>query len=280
VKKRESRHVTRLNSDASASSPCYQRTLTTMVGRHTIPEADITITHHLPPQDDDSTQDFSMSFAIPPQTDASNLLDQNYDDFFSGPGFVTLSTPVPPRLNAREKATRTPTAAPRPVLGPRTCSRTDLELPNGRTPPDSSPTLTSIGPPTTAGATGPGSRESDLDERIYNGLKPNTALSIVTTIQSMPTSAASCHSTNTQDAQISRQPPIPGPPKKNKEGGQTRGSAGVKPMQATSKPRSGDVPVCKTRAGSVSCVRLCQPSWGTRITGWDRMARLCMMCGD
>jgi hypothetical protein len=38
-----------------------------------------------------------MSFDIPPQADASNLLDQNCDDFFSGPGFVTLSTPVLPR---------------------------------------------------------------------------------------------------------------------------------------------------------------------------------------
>lgn len=281
-----------------------------MVGRYATPEAETTITHHLPPLEDDSTQDVSLSFVIPPQADASNLLDQNYDDFLAGQGFVTLSTPVPPRhllLNAREsarKATRIPMAASRPILGQRTRSTADLEPPNERpdpveahTPPHSSRTLlqptnsfTSTDPPTTAPAVGaastigPGSPrpgeaspESNPDEGIYNGLKPNTALSagcIVTTIQSMPTSAASRHSVNTQNAQISRPPPIPAPPKRDKEPGQTRGSADVKSIQARSKLRSGDVPVCKTTATSVSCDQLCQPSWDMRIAGWSRMARL------
>lgn len=95
-------HVISLNLDASLSSR-YQRTVTTMVGRYATPEADITITRHLPPPDDDSAPDVSISFDIPLQADASNLLDQNCDDFFSGPGFVTLSTPVPPRLLANTR---------------------------------------------------------------------------------------------------------------------------------------------------------------------------------
>lgn len=264
-----------------------------MVGGYATPEAaDITITHHLPPQEDVSAQDDSMSFVIPPQADASNLLDQNCDDFFSGQGFVTLSTPVPARhlLSTRDsmrKATQIPTAASRPILGH---PATNLEQSNDRTDlPEAHtsplpPTKSFTGPPTTASAIGPGSPgpgeaspKNERDGRIHNGLKPNTALSkgsIATTelgIQSMPTSAASRHSANTQ---ISRQPPIPAPPKKNKEPGQTRGSANVRSIQATSKPRDGDVPVCETTATSVSCDRFCQPSWDVRIAGWDCMVQL------
>ena len=275
--------MTPLNSDASTSRVPrhYQRTPTIMVGGYATPEADITITHHLPPQ-----EDVSMSFVIPSQADASNLLDQNCDDFFSGQGFVTLSTPVPPRhlLNTRDSMRKATQTASRPVLGHPASDRTDLlEAHTSPLPPTKSFT----GPPTpvsAASAVGPGSpgpREASprnkRDGRIHNGLKPNAALSkrsIATTepgIQSMPTSAASCHSTNTQ---ISRQPPTPAPPKKNKEPGQTRGGANVRSIQATSKLRNGDVPVCKTTATSVSCDRFCQPSWDSRISGWDRMAQL------
>lgn len=270
-----------------------------MVGRYATSEADITITHHLPPPDDDSTQDVSMSFVIPPQADASNLLDQNCDDFFSGPGLVTLSTPVLPRhlTNTRHPVRKlagpiqTPAAVPSTILGQTlpTHSTTELEPPDDRVelqethilPHPSSPSLSpptvpfmSMDAPTTTSVVGmasivdPGSpRPSDaLSESgpVRNGLKSNTALpmtSIITTkatgtqpgIQSASASVPSRHSTNTQNTQISRQPPIPAPQKKNKGPAQSRGTASAKSKQAASKPRSGNVLFCETT--SVSCVQ-------------------------
>lgn len=272
-----------------------------MVGRYATPEADITITHHLPPPEDDSTQDVSMSFAIPLQADASNLLDQNCDDFFSGPGFVTLSTPVPPRhLTNTQRSARMvtepiqiPAVESGPILGqiftaPRTI---ELEAPDNRTelqethipsnqlqsllsPPPTNP-FTSMRPPTTVSVVGatsitdPGSSRpsnlssgSDPGAKIPNGLKSNAApsmASIITTkqsgtqpgIQSTSTLGPSRHSTNAQDAQISRQPPIPAS-QKDKGPAQSRGNTNAKPSRETSKPRRGGGLDHETT--SVSCV--------------------------
>lgn len=109
-----------------------------MVDRHATPAADTTISHHLPPPEDDSTQDVSVSFAIPPQADATNLLDQNYDDFLSGPGLITLSTPVLPRHLAnttRSVSKMAGTIRTRAVLSSPNLGQTATELdpPNCRT---------------------------------------------------------------------------------------------------------------------------------------------------
>ena len=295
MKKRECRHVTRLNSDASALSddsvtPCYQRTLTTMVGRHTIPEADITITQHLPPQDDDSAQDFSMSFAIPPQADASNLLDQNYDDFFSGPGFVTLSTPVLPRHLANTtqsvrkiiqtiqspavlpglNLTRTPPTDStaefkppehRPELEEAHISHHSLPFLSPRKKPPTGPpkttsavNTTSIVDPGPSRPSGTTSR-SNPDSKIYDGLTSNAAPSMAATtkasgkrpsIQSLPTSGPSHHSSNLQGTQIPRLPPKTAAQKANKVPAHPRGNTGVKSNRKTSKSRGGDGPDCET----------------------------------
>jgi len=255
-----------------------------MVGRRATPEADTTITHHLPLPDDDSTQDVSMSFVIPPQADASNLLDQNYDDFFSGPGSVTFSTPVLPRhlANATQSvrkvtgANRTPAGISGHILGQTftTHSTTGLEVPGDRT----TKPFVSTGPPTTASTTSiadPGPPRlggvpsgSDPDAKFYDGPMSNLALpvtSVITTkasgthpgVQSMPTSIPSHHSTNTQSTQISRQHPTPARQKKNQS---------VKSSQATSKLRGGNVLDGETGT-PVSCALLYQPSWDVRIPG-------------
>ena len=287
-------HVTPLNSDASVTfiSPVsrdYQRTLTTMVGRYATPDADVTITRHLPPPEDDSTQDVSMSFVIPMQADASNLLDQDCDDFFSGPGFVTLSTPAPPRhlSNTRQSPRKVtgsiqpPAAAPSPILEqilttPRT---TEPEAPDDRTELPTKPFI-SRGPLTDPGSPRPSclSSGTDPDTKRCGGPRPNTAssmASVLTTklsgakpgIQSASTSAASCHSTNTKNPpQISRKLPVPALQKKDKEPALPRGSINVKPIRETSKPRGGDGLDCETTA-SVSCVQLCRSSWDARISG-------------
>jgi len=284
-----------------------------MVGRYATPEADITITHHLPPPEDDSTQDVSMSFVIPPQADASNLLDQDCDDFFSGPGLVTLSTPVLPRhlTNTRHSVRKvagsiqTPAVIPSTILGQNlpVHSSTELEpsvdraeLQETHIPPHPSSLLspptepfTYTDPPTTASVvgttsiTGPGlSRPSDTlsesgrDAKICDGLKSLTApsmASVLTTkatgaqpgIQSTSTSAPSRHSANAQNTQIPRQPPIPAPQKKNKGPAQSRGTVIAKSNQATSKHRGGSVLYRETT--SVSCAKLCHPSWDVRISG-------------
>ncbi|KAF9654416.1 hypothetical protein BDM02DRAFT_3106804 [Thelephora ganbajun] len=277
-----------------------------MVGRYATPEADVTITHHLPPPEDDSTQDVSMSFVIPPQADASNLLDQNYDDFFSGPGFVTLSTPVLPRhlTDTRQfvrKVTgiiQIPAVVPGPIPGQTlpTNSTTELELPDDRTELQEThiqPHPSLLSPPTEpfmspdpataasmAGMTSimdPGSSrpsdatpKSDLDANFRDGPKSYTALpmaSIITTeasdiqptIESISTSPPSRHSTNPQNAQISRQPPITAARNNYKGPARSRGNTNVKSNQATSKPRGGDGLDCETTT-CVSCVQLCQPS--------------------
>jgi len=251
-----------------------------MVRRRATPEADTTITNHLPPPEGGSTQDVSMSFVIPPQADASNLLDQDYDDFFSGPGFVTMSTPVLPRHLANtaqsvRKAAgtiRAPAVVSGHILGQTltTHSTTGLEVPDdGTTMP-----FTSMGPPTTSVAD-PGPPRlggvpsgSDPDAKFYDGSMSKTALpvtSIVATkafgthpgVQSMPTSIPSHHSTNTQNAQISRQPPTPARKKTNQS---------VKSNQATSKLRGENVLDGETGT-PVSCIPLYQPSWDTRIPG-------------
>jgi hypothetical protein len=275
-------HVTRLNLDAFPFRVprYYQQTSTTMVGRYdTTLDADTTITHHLPPPEDDSAQDVSMSFAIPPQADASNLLDQNCDDFFSGPGLVTLSTPVIPRhlTNAVRKLTgsiQTPAVVSRTILGQTvpTHSTTELE------PSDDRAELQEMHTPLHPGSSRPGDTlsESGPDAKICDGLKSNTApsmASVLTTkatgtqpgIQSMSTSAPSRHSTNTQNTQIPRRPPIPVPRKKNKGTAQSHGAASIESNQETSKPRGGDVPCRETT--SVSCAKLCRPSWDMRISG-------------
>lgn len=283
-------HVTLLNLDASPSG--YQQTLTTMAGHYATPEADTTITRHLPPPEDDSTQDVSMSFVIPPQADASNLLDQNYDDFFVGPGLVTLSTPVLPRhltnISTRQstrKVTRTiqtSAVVSSPILGRTipTHSTTYPELPDGKAElPEThiSPhPLPSLSPPTkpfmpTTLITEPGSPEKDPGAKNCDGLKSNPALpmaSIITTkltgkqpgIQSMSTSIPSRHSTNTQNTQISRRPPIPAPKKKTKGAAQPRETGSARSTQATSKHRSEIVLDRETT--SVSYVYLCQPIVG------------------
>jgi len=280
-----------------------------MVGRYATPEVDITITRHLPPPDDDSTQDVSMSFDIPLQADASNLLDQNCDDFFSGPGFVTLSTPVLPRhlMNTRRsvrKATgtiRTPGTASGPILGraPPTLLTTELEASDDRTElhethtgPNPSPSTNPFippGPPTTTSVVGttsitdpgssrPGSTSSRSDPgtNLYSGPNSNTApsmASIITTkeygtqpgIQSTSTLVASHHRTNAKNTQISRQPAIPAPQKRDEGPAQPRRNVGVKLDHAVSKPRGGDG-LDRNITASVSRVRLCQPSWEIRIS--------------
>ena len=296
--------MTLLNSDASPRDFCYyQRTLTTMVGRYATPEADITIARHLPPEDD-SSQEVSMSFVIPLQADASNLLDQNYDDFFSGPGSVTLSTPAPPRhlTNTQRSARKVPETIQTPgvessrILGqilttPRT---TKLKAPNNRTelqethiPSDQllsplSPPIkpfTSMGPPTTS-ITDPGSSRasgvpsgSDPGANFYDGPKSNTApsmASIITTKESGTQPGIQSTSTldpshHSTNTQISSQLPIPAPQKKDKGPAQSRGNVNAKPNRETSKPRGGGGLDCETTP--VSCVQFCQPSWDVRIPG-------------
>jgi len=305
--------VTPLNSDASPSlrvSSCYQRTLTTMVGRHATPEADVTITRHLPPPDDDFTQDVSMSFDIPLQVDASNLLDQDCDDFFSGPGFVTLSTPVLPRHlmnNGRSvrKATgtiQTPAVASGPILGRAftTFPTTELEVSDDRTElqethtpsPPVNPFIPP-GPPATASVVGttsitdPGSsRPSDVssgsipDTKLHGGPKSNTAPSVTSIIitkecgtypdiQSTSTLVPSHRPTNAKSTQISRQPPISAPQRKDKGPARPLGNGGVKSDQAGSKPRGGGS-LDRHIIPSVSPAQLCQPSWDMRISGGVR----------
>ena len=278
----------------------YQRTPANMVGHYATPESDITITRHLPPPEDDSAQDVSTSFVIPPQADASNLLDQNYDDFFSGPGFVTLSTPALPRhltntLQSLRKVTgpQTPAVTSSLVFG-QTFPKyptTELELPDDRTelqethtPSCPSPLLsqpakqfTSMGPHTSTSLAGttsiadPGSSrpgnilsESGPDARIFDGLGPNAALSMASTvtakatgthpgIQSTSTSAPSRHSTNAQPTQIPRQHPIPASQKKNKGLAPSHGAVSTRPNPTTSRLRSESVPNRETTT-SVSCV--------------------------
>ena len=296
MKELGSGHVIRLNSDASPSQvSCCQRTLTTMVGRYATLEADLTITHHLPPPEDESTQDVSVSFMIPPQADASNLLDQNYDDIFSGPGFVTLSTPVLPRHLASaaqpvHKVTgtiQTPAVLSGLNLG-RTLTKnstTELDPPNyrtelqethisGRSLPSLSP---SIKPSTSAVDPGPPRPNhttpgSIPDSKIYDGPTSNTTPStsnIITTessgtrpgIQSLSGSDPSLHSTNPQNAQISRQFPTSATQMKYKAPAKPRENASVKPNQITLKSRSGGGPDCELTATRVSHVRFYQPSW-------------------
>ena len=199
------------------ASPLYQQTLTTMVGQYATPEADVTITHHLPPPEDDSVRDVSMSFVIPPQADASNLMDQDYDDFLSGQGFVTLSTPTLPRhLAGAAQSVRkltgtiqTPTVPSCPILGqtPPTHSTVHLERPGHRTvsqeahilpsllpltesfspadlpiavPTVSTPSIPDPGPSRLTDATS----KSNPGAKFYNGPKSNPApstTSIITT---------------------------------------------------------------------------------------------------
>lgn len=227
-----------------------------------------------------------MSFVIPPQADASNLLDQNYDDFFSGPGFTTLSTPVLPRhltnaMQSGRKASgtiQTPATVSGPILGQTlpTHSTIELELPNDRAESQEKhiPRLTkpfmSMGPPTIALAVGvtpipkPGSPrpsgappENDPDARICDNQKSNAApsvASVITTkasgtrpgIQSTLTSDPSRHSSNAQNTQISRQSPTPGPQKKNMGPAQPRGQTSAKSNEGTSKLRGGNVLDCET----------------------------------
>ena len=160
-----------------------------------------------------------MSFVIPPQADASNLLDQNYDDFFSGPGFVTLSTPALPRhlTNARQSPRKvtgtiqTPAIVSGPIFGRilTTHSTTELEGLNDRAelqethiPPHPSPLLSPptnpfmvMDPPRTAptigttSITNPGSPRlsgaesgNDPDGNFPGGLKSDTALSMASVI--------------------------------------------------------------------------------------------------
>jgi len=242
-----------------------------------------------------------MSFDIPLQADASNLLDQDCDDFFSGPGFVTLSTPVLPRHlmnNGRSgrKATgtiQTPATLPGPILGRAltTFPTTELEASDDRTelhethtPPNPSPSppVNPFIPPSpaatasvvgTTSITDPGSpRPYDVSSgsNLHGGPKSNTAssmTSIITTrecgthpdIQSTSTLVPSHRPTNAKNAQISRQPPIPAPQRKDKGGG-------VKSDRAWLKPRGGGVLDCNITT-SVSRVQLCQQSWGIRISG-------------
>lgn len=262
-----------------------------MVGRYATPEADVTITHHIPPPEDDSTRDVSVSFTIPQQADASNLLDQNYDDFLSGPGFVTLSTPVLPRYlaNAAQSMRKVTRAIHTPVVlsSPNRDqtqtkgSTTGLELPGYATElqetyisPHSFPPLSPSTKPTTSNAdpgpprSGRTSTRSNPDLKIYGGPTSNktpSVPSIVTTeacgtqssIQSMP---ASHHSANPQVAQISRQFPTTAAQKKNKAPAQPREYTSVKPNQTISKSRSGGGLDYETTAG-VSHVQLFQPSW-------------------
>ncbi|KAF9786897.1 hypothetical protein BJ322DRAFT_684234 [Thelephora terrestris] len=250
-----------------------------MVRRHAIPDADVTITHHLPPQEDDSTRDFSMSFAIPAQADASNLLDQSYEDFFSGPGLVTLSTPVLPRhlanaIQSVRKPTRTIQTPP--VLSDLNFARTlttdpttELEPPDYRTelqeahiphhtlpsllprkrpptgPARSTVNTTSIvnpGPPRPAGTTS----KSNPDLKIYNSLTSNSALSTtpILTTQASGT-RPSIQSLPTHDTQISHQPPKTAA-QKNEVLAHPRGNTGVDSNRTTSRSRGGDDQHCET----------------------------------
>lgn len=245
-----------------------------MVGHHATSEADVTITHHLPPPEDDSTQDFSLSFAIPPQADASNLLDQNYDDFFTGPGFVTLNTPVLPRRLANTMqsvrkvvgAIQTPAVLSGPNLGQTLTKNasTRLDIPNYRAElqethisphsfPSLSPSTTPTGSTLDPGPPRPSdtTSKSNPDSKIYDGLISNTTPSV-------SGSDPSRYSKNPQDAQISRQFPTTAAQKKNK----ARENTSARPNRSiTSKSRSGGGPNCET-ATRVSHVQLCQPSQG------------------
>lgn len=266
-----------------------------MVGRYATPEADVTITHHLPPPEDESIQEASVSFMIPPQVDASNLLDQNYDDFFSGPGFVTLSTPVLPRhlagaAHSLHKVTgtiQTPAVLSGPNLGRILAknSATELDPPNYRTElqqthisahsslslsPSTTPSTSAVDPgPPRLNRTTP---ESNPDSKIYDGPTPNRTPStsnIITTessgtrpgIQSTSGSDPSLHSTNPQNAQISRQFPTSAAQMKYKAPLQPRVNTSVKPNQTALKSRSGGGPDCELTTARVSSVRFCQQSW-------------------
>ena len=224
--------MTSLNSDASLRvACCYRQTLTTtMVGRYATPEADLTITHHLPPPEDDSTEDISMSFVIPPQADASNLLDQNCDDFFSGPGFVTLSTPVPPRRLADTRRSvskvtgtiQTPAVSSGPILG-RTlttnptpeleASDNRAELQETHIPPNPSLLLSpplrpfmSMSPPMAASAVGTDPDSPRPDEgpsgrfpgvKLHAGPKSNTAPPVASIITKASGTQPGIQSTST-----------------------------------------------------------------------------------
>ena len=266
-----------------------------MVGRYATPDADTTIAHHLPPPEDDSTQDVSISFVIPPQADASNLLDQNYDDFFSGPGFVTLSTPIPPSrltnaVQSARKVTGTiqpPAAISGSILGESpTISRiTELELTDH--PAEThipSTSLSSLsqpakpGPPPTASVLGttsivdPGPpRPSDVPPRsdpggkFYNGPKPKTALSMASIVATkasgtqpdIQSMSTSGPSLHSTNTKNTQisRQPIAAPRKKMNGPAHSHGNTSVKSNQATSKIRGGVVLDRKTTT-SVSCVEL------------------------
>ena len=158
-----------------------------------------------------------MSFAIPLQADASNLLDQNCDDFFSGPGSVTLSTPVLPRhlmntgrfVRKAAGTIQTPAVASGSLLERvlTTHPTTELEASDDRMelhethplpdPTSSSPPHPFIppGPSATASVVGtnsitdPGSSRpsgtssgSDPDTKLCGGPKSNSALSMASII--------------------------------------------------------------------------------------------------
>ena len=251
-----------------------------------------------------------MSFAIPPQTDASNLLDQNYDDFFSGPGFVTLSSPVLPRhlANTTQSVRKIIQTIQTPAMlsglnltrTPPTDSTAEFKPPEHRTelqevhtphhslpslsprkkPPTGPPKTTSTANTTSIVDPGPSrpsgtTSRSNPDSKIYDGLTSNAAPSmtaIITTkasgkrpsIQSLPSSGPSHHSSNTQ---IPRLPPKTAVQKANKVLAHPRGNNGVKSNRKASKSRGGDGPDCET-ATCVSRIKLCQPSWDLRIPGW------------
>lgn len=253
-----------------------------MVGRHATLEADLTIMHHLPPPEDDSAQDVSMSFAIPRQVDASNLLDENYDDFFSGPGFVTLSTPVLPRhvsnpMRSVRKvagAIQTPAVLSGPNLG-QSLTKNSTTEPNCRAERQethiSSHSLPSLSPstkPTTLTVYDPGlPRPSHTTPINTPGLQICDGPTSNTTppgIQSMSASDPSRHSTNPQNAQISRQFPTSAAQVKNKAPARTRVNASVKPNQTSSKSRSGGGsggPGCETTTRVSHVQTLSTASW-------------------
>jgi hypothetical protein len=272
VKKLGSEHVIPLNLDASPSLRFLLfRTLMTMANRYATPEADVTITHHLPPPEGDSAQDVSMSFIIPPQVDASNLLDQNYDDFFSGPGFVTLSTPALPRHLANGtgsvcKATGTTQTAA--VLSGLNLGQTltknstaKLDPPNYRAEspdsllslsPSTKPATSTVdpGPPRPSHTT---SKSNPDFEKPTSKTTPSMSSGAQPGIESTSSSEPSLHSTNPHKAQISRQFPTSALQIKSKAPAPPRANSSVKPSRIPSS--GGEI---TTR---VSHVQPCQPSW-------------------
>jgi hypothetical protein len=252
--------VTPLNSDASPS--LLLRALMTMVGRYATPEADLTITHHLPPPEDESAQDVSVSFVIPPQADASNLLDQNYDDFFSGPGFASLSTPALTRhlANTTQSVRKVAGTIQMPaVLSGQTLTKnstTELDPPNYRTELQDERHIPAHSLPSLSPSTKPSGSTVDPGPPRPDQTTPSVSTESSRTqpgIQSMSASDPSLHSTKPLNAQITRQFPTSATQTKT---AQPRGKISVKPKQTASKSRSGD---CETTA-RVSHVRFCQQS--------------------